>query len=103
MSDGRPCTPPQPDHNLDRAVTLAAALGLGDVAWRLWRDREPTDPTLTLERFGDLGARITFEPETVRVLLPIGQRSADLEAHGFLRPVRRVPWLRDRALVFGRG
>ena len=88
---------------LGRSLLLAAGLGLGTLAWTLWREREPTDPLLALERFADLSARVSFEPERVRVRLPLGPRHSDLSAHGLLADVPGVPWYRrPRRGVLGR-
>jgi hypothetical protein len=88
---------------LGRSLLLAAGLGLGTLAWTLWREREPTDPLLTLERLADLSARISFEPHRVRVRLPLGPRHADLSAHGLLADVPGVPWFGGRVVEFSGG
>lgn len=91
------------DPALDRAVSLAAALALGTIAWELWRSRESTDPVLALERFGDLDASVRFEHHQVRVRVPIGKRFRDLKDAGLLAAVPRVPWLGFRSVVFAGG
>jgi hypothetical protein len=88
---------------LSRSLLLAAGLGLGTLAWTLWRQREPTDPLLALERFADLSARVSVEPHRVRVRLPLGPRHADLLEHSLLADVRGVPWLDDRVVEFSGG
>jgi hypothetical protein len=88
---------------LSRSLLLAAGLGLGTLAWALWRERERTDPLLALERFADLSARVSFEPDRVRVRLPLGPRHADLSAHGLLADVHDVPWLGGRFVEFSGG
>ncbi|HEX5143943.1 MAG TPA: hypothetical protein VFW21_08750 [Mycobacterium sp.] len=88
---------------LGRSLLLAAGLGLGTLAWTLWRQREPTDPLLALERFADLSARVSVEPSRVRVRLPLGPRHTDLSEHGLLADVRGVPWLGDRVVEFSGG
>ena len=88
---------------LGRSLLLAAGLGLGTLAWTLWREREPTDPLLTLERFADLSARVSFEPDCVRVRLPLGPRHSDLSAHGLLADVPGVPWYGGRVVEFSGG
>jgi hypothetical protein len=88
---------------LGRSLLLAGGLGLGTLAWTLWRKREPTDPLLALERFADLGARVTVEPERVRVRLPLGPRHSDLSAHGLLADVPGVPWFGGRVVEFSGG
>jgi hypothetical protein len=95
---GRPAEP-----NLDRTVTLAAAVALGTMAWELWRRREPTDPLLALERFGDLEGAACFDTHQVRLRLPLGKRFRDLKDAGFLEDIPRVPWLGFRSVVFSGG
>jgi hypothetical protein len=88
---------------LSRSLLLVAGLGLGALAWILWREREPTDPLLALERFADFSARVSFEPDRVRVRLPLGPRHSDLSVHGLLADVHDVPWLGDRVVEFSGG
>jgi hypothetical protein len=88
---------------LGRSLLLTAGLGLGTLAWTLWRAREPTDPLLALERFADLSARVSFEPHRVRVRLPLGPRHSDLSAHGLLADVHGVPWFGGRVVEFSGG
>ena len=88
------------DSPLARGMTLATAVALGTIAWTLWKDREPPDPLLALERFGDLSARVRIEADRVQVRLPLGRRSADLREHGFLTDIPRVPWLAGRFVEF---
>ena len=88
---------------LGRSLLLAAGLGLGTLAWTLWREREPTDPLLALERFADLSARVSFEPDRVRVRLPLGPRHSDLSVHGLLADVHGVPWFGGRVVEFSGG
>lgn len=101
----RPPAPGLSGHQLDRSVTLAAAVALGSLAWPLsLRDpvawAEP-DPLLALERFQDLSARLRISPGEVEVLLPLGPRSRDLRAAGLLHDVAGVPWLAPRRIRFG--
>jgi hypothetical protein len=88
---------------LGRSLLLAAGLGLGTLAWTLWREREPADPLLALERFADLSARVSFEQDRVRVRLPLGSRHSDLSAHGLLADVPGVPWFGGRVVEFSGG
>jgi hypothetical protein len=88
---------------LGRSLLLAAGLGLGTLAWTLWREREPADPLLALERFADLSARVSFEQDRVRVRLPLGPRHSDLSAHGLLADVPGVPWFGGRVVEFSGG
>lgn len=101
--DKRPLPGRPQDAALDRSLSLAAALALGTLAWELWRTREPTDPLLALERFGDIDGSVRFEPHRVRVRLPMGKRFRDLKEAGLLEDIPRVPWLDYRTLVFTGG
>lgn len=99
----RPILPSAADPALDRHLTLAAGVALGTLAWALWREREPVDPVLALERFGDLEARVRFRADSVQVLIPLGRRHRDLFDHRLLDPVRDAVWLGGRVLEFGGG
>jgi hypothetical protein len=99
----RPSVPRAANDNCDRALTLAAGLALGSIAWELWREREPTSPQLTLARFCDFGARVRVDTTSVRVSLPRGRRFSDLYQHGFLADVTNVPWFGGRVLSFASG
>jgi hypothetical protein len=87
---------------LNRSLALAAGLGLGMIAWTLWRTQTP-DPLLALERFADLSARVRIDDRRVRVLLPLGQRHAELLDHGLLADVHDVPWLGGRVVELSGG
>ena len=87
--------------DLDRSVALAAAVALGDLAWTLWREHEPTSPELALLRFADLSARVRVHDDALEVRLPLGARQRDLDRHGLLGEVR-VPWLTGRVVIEGR-
>jgi len=91
------------NQQLEDSLALATSVALGQLAWTLWRERELTEPLLTLQRFADLDARVRFDAETVRVVLPLGKRSADLADHRLLNDVVGVPWLDGRVLTFGKG
>lgn len=78
-------------------------MSLSTIAWELWREREPTDSLLALERFGDLEGTVRFDAATVRVRLPLGKRFRDLERAGLLEDVPQVPWLDGRTVVFSGG
>ncbi|MFD8377433.1 hypothetical protein ACFV2X_02435 [Streptomyces sp. NPDC059679] len=99
----RRAVPLAPDGGLERTVTLAAALGLATMAWTLWRDRETPEPLLALTRFADLEATVRYEPEAVRVRVPMGRRHADLLRGGLLADVPDVVWLGGRTLTFSAG
>ncbi len=96
----RPTAILAPHSDLDRTLTLAAALALGRIAWELWREREPIDPLLTLSRFASLSGRVQFQEDQVRVTLPMGRRSWDLGEHRLLDDVPNLPWLGGRTVVF---
>ncbi|MGW0768975.1 hypothetical protein [Streptomyces sp. NPDC002676] len=99
----RRAVPLAQDSGLERSVTLAATLGLATIAWTLWRDRETPDPLLALDRFADLEATVRFEPDAVRVRVPMGRRHADLLRGGLLADVPDVAWLGGRTLTFSGG
>jgi hypothetical protein len=99
----RRAVPLAPERELERSVTLAASLGLGTLAWMLWRDRETPDPVLALSRFGDLEASVRFERKVVRVRVPLGRRHSDLLRCGLLTDVPNVVWLGGRTLTFSGG
>ncbi|MFF3456878.1 hypothetical protein ACFYXH_21590 [Streptomyces sp. NPDC002730] len=88
---------------VERTVTLAAAVALADLSWKLWSELEPTDPLCALDRFADLGARVAFHDSTVEVRLPLGARHADLYRHRLLADVPDVPWFGGRTVVFTGG
>jgi hypothetical protein len=103
LAEERAAVPLAAGPALSRSLLLAAGLGLGTLAWTLWREREPTDPLLALERFADLSARVSFEPHRVRVRLPLGPRHSDLSVHGLLADVHGVPWFGGRVVEFSGG
>lgn len=99
----RRAVPLAADGSLERTVTLAAALGLSTIAWTLWHGRETPHPLLSLSRFADLDATVRFEPDAVRVRIPLGRRHSDLLRGGLLADVRDVVWLDGRTLTFSGG
>ena len=99
----RRAAPLAPPTGLARTLPLAAALGLGTISWLLWKDREPADPLLALERFADLSGVVRFGPDEVAVRVPLGRRHTDLLRHGLLADVRDVPWLHGRTLTITGG
>lgn len=88
---------------LERSAGLAASLGLGMIAWMLWRDKETPDPVLALTRFADLEATVQYTRDAVRVKVPLGRRHADLWRSGALADVPDVVWLGGRPLTFSGG
>lgn len=99
----RRAVPRAPDGALERSVGLAASLGLGMIAWMLWRDRETPDPVLALTRFADLEATVQYTRDAVRVKVPLGRRHTDLWRSGALADVPDVVWLGGRPLTFSGG
>ncbi|MGW3286121.1 hypothetical protein ACWDR3_15945 [Streptomyces sp. NPDC001002] len=99
----RRAVPLADDGDLERTVTLAATLGLSTIAWTLWQGRETPHPVLSLSRFADLEATVRFEPDAVRVRVPLGRRHADLLRGGLLADVPDVVWLDGRTLTFSGG
>ncbi|HEX6354204.1 hypothetical protein [Actinophytocola sp.] len=99
LTVARRAVPLAEDGALERSATLAASLGLGAIAWTLWR----ADPVLALTRFADLEATVHFAPDAVRVRIPLGRRHADLLRSGALTDVHDVVWLAGRTLTFSGG
>lgn len=99
----RPAISSEKGQELEKTLTLASGVSLATIAWTLFRNRESTDPMLTLERFGNLDARVRFEAKAVKVRLPLGRRYQDLYEHGLLFDVPGVPWLDGRVLEFSGG
>ncbi len=96
--EARCAVPLAPDATLERSLSLAAMLALGTIAWELWPAHVPSDALLTLERMGDIEARVEWEPGSVRVKLPLGRRHRELYEHGLLVDVAEVPWFGNRVL-----
>jgi hypothetical protein len=103
LAGARNPVPLATDPALRRSLTLAAGAALATIAWTLWRDREPTDPLLSFDRFCDLGARVQIDVTRVRVRLPLGRRYDDLLEHGLLADVHGTPWLSSRVVEFSGG
>ena len=96
----RPALARTPLPALETTATLAVTAALADMSARLFPD-EPTTPILALSRFRDLDARVRFEPDCIRVRVPLGRRHADLMHHGLLTTIARVPWLGGRCVDLG--
>lgn len=96
----RPVLPRDPLARLDATCALAATAALADLGARLF-PTEPTTPVLVLTRFRDLDANVHFDPERIRVRVPLGRRHADLMKHGVLGELHRIPWLAGRTLDLG--
>jgi hypothetical protein len=88
---------------LDRSLTLAAAVGMGTASWKLWHDAGPVNPQKALQRYCDLDARIRFDRASVVVSLPLGRRHDELGNAGLLAPIDGVPWLGGRRIEFSWG
>jgi hypothetical protein len=88
---------------LDRSLTMAAAVAAGMIAWQLWRARGRTTPSMVVERFCDLEGRVRFSPKSVNIRLPLGRRHQELLNGGFLNPVSGIPWFGDRQVELGGG
>jgi hypothetical protein len=88
---------------LERSLTLAAAVATGIIAWQLWRSRGRTTPQMVVERFCDLDGRVRFNPSSIIVELPLGRRHQELLQGGLLSPVRDVPWFGNRQVELGGG
>jgi len=96
----RPAVAPGKAAALDETAALAAGLGLGLLAWSLWRDREPVDPLLALLRLGDLDGTGRITPDALEVRPAVGRRYFDLKAHNLLADIAGVPWLGGRIVRF---
>jgi hypothetical protein len=88
---------------LDRSVTLAAAVASGIIAWELSRKGRPIGPQKVIPRYCDLDARVRFDPAAVVVSLPLGRRHQELGEAGLLAPVSGVPWFGGRCIEFSGG
>jgi hypothetical protein len=88
---------------LERSLTLAAAIALGMISWKLWRSRGRTTPQQALERYADLEGRIHFDDASIHVNLPLGRRHQELRENGLLSPVAGIPWFGRRRVEFGGG
>ncbi|MET0420011.1 MAG: hypothetical protein ABW022_28695, partial [Actinoplanes sp.] len=102
-AEARAAVPHDEGRALEHTVTLAAGIGLASISWLLWRDREPTDAPLAVERFGDLSAMVARTPDAVHVRLPLGRRHADLDHHGLLADLPDAFWLGGRVISFSGG
>ena len=96
--EARRAVPLAPDATLERSLSLAAMLALGTIAPELWPGHVLSDALLTLERMGDIEARVEWEPGSVRVKLPLGRLHRELYEHGLLVGVADVPWFGNRVL-----
>jgi hypothetical protein len=103
LAINRPAVVPGDGGRLERSLALASAVALTDISWNIWRKTDDPDALLAVERFGDLEARVHFRPDEVRVKLPLGKRSLDLEHHGLLDDVVGVPWFGGRVVRFSGG
>jgi hypothetical protein len=97
---GRPVVPRGDCPNLERTALLSASTGLGMLAWALWREREPVNPLLALDRLGDLDGSARITRATVEVRPAVGRRYLDLKEHSVLADIPEVPWLGGRTVTF---
>lgn len=88
---------------LEKTLSLAAGAALAQLALDLWGECEETDPTLAVERLGDLACRIRFRESRIEVILPLGRRSDALRQARYLEDIPGLPWLQNRSIVFSRG
>jgi hypothetical protein len=100
LLDRRPCVAPGEGLDLERSAFLAAATGLGLLSWTLWRDREPVDPLLALDRLGDLDGSARVTDTAIEVRPAVGRRYLDIRDHKLLADIPAVPWLGCRAITF---
>lgn len=99
----RPSVPLSARQEFENHLTIAASVGLGTIAWTLWRQKSATTPQTALSRFSDFDARVRFTPDAVRVYLPRGRRFQDLLEHRLLADISGVPWLGGRPMEFAGG
>lgn len=92
---------PEPEPNA-LAVTawLSAAMGLGLLGWKLWRDGEPPNPLLALDRLASLDGTARLMPDALEIRPAIGRRYLDLKQHDALAEIQGVPWLGGRRIRF---
>lgn len=85
---------------LDRTAFLGAGMGLGLLAWSLWREREPVHPLLALDRLSDLEGVARIDADVIEIRPAIGRRYLDLRDAGALAPIPGTPWLGGRSVRF---
>jgi hypothetical protein len=71
--DARPAIARASSPALEATATLDVTAAIADVSARLF-PAEPTTPILAMSRFRDLDARVRFEPDCLRVRVPLGRR-----------------------------
>jgi hypothetical protein len=96
----RPAASPREAAQLEHCAALAAATGLGSMAWILWRDREPVHPLLALDRFANLDGTAHTHDGIVEIRPAFGRRYLDLQKHGLLADIPAPAWLDARRIVF---
>jgi hypothetical protein len=79
---------------------LSAAMGLGLLSWKLWHEREQTNPLLALDRLANLEGTARITPEAVEIRPAFGRRYLDLKRHDALAEIPDVPWLGGRRIRF---
>lgn len=107
LIEARPLSATASASSLNDSMSLAAALALGEIGWRLaqsdWKSWADPDPVLALDRFGSLSGRIHFRDQSIEVVLPLGARFRDLRAARLLDNVPNVPWFAGRPVSFQGG
>lgn len=103
IASRRLAVPLAKDRVLEDSLSLAAGVSLSQIALDLWGEREETDPTLAIDRIGDLGCCVRFRSQSIQVALPMGKRSADLAKCGYMDDIANLPWLGGRTLTFSQG
>ena len=90
---------PTPDA-LANIASLSAAMGLGLLGWKLWREHEQPSPQLALDRLASLDGTARFTPDAIEIRPAVGRRYLDLKRHGALAEIPGVPWLGGRLIRF---
>lgn len=88
---------------LENSLSLAAGVSLAQISYELWGNRDDTDATLAIDRLGDLSCRVEFREDSIKVMLPLGQRTADLSSANLLADIPNVPWFDRRTIQFRQG
>jgi hypothetical protein len=96
----RPTAPSWQGAELEHTAALAAATGLGALAWTLWRQRETVHPLLALGRFENLDGIARTRDAAIEIHPAYGRRYLDLQKHGLLADIPAPPWLDARRIVF---
>lgn len=79
---------------------LSAAMGLGLLGWKLWREHEQPSPLLALDRLASLDGTARFTADAIEIRPAVGRRYLDLKCQGALAEIPGVPWLGGRSIRF---